>query len=241
MLERRAGAIVPMPPGVESSQLGIWTPRLRVRSAVEVLVALSVEFAVLGLLFLILAVRTFKSRRWIGAATRTTVGALFASLSALAATLGVSINGYRALTAEEVVMTITTVPTGPQTFDAMVEFSDGRYTTFSVRGDQVLVDARILKWRYVANILGFHTQYELDRLSGRYIDLEDEQSRERTVHSLGAEKPVDLYDLVQRYSFLRLLVDAEYGSATYVETREPATLEVRVSTTGLLVRDITTR
>ncbi len=203
-----------------------------------ILLILSLGFAALGLAFLGLAVRAFRARRWIGTAGRTTGGALFVSLSALAATLSVSTQGYRALTSEEVAMTVTTVPTGPHAFQAYVEFPDGRDTTLAVRGDQVLVDARILKWRYVGNLLGLHTQYELDRLTGRYVDIDDERSLERTVHSLETEKPVDLFDLVQRYSFLTFLVDAEYGSATYIEVQKPARFEVTVSTTGLLVREI---
>jgi len=204
----------------------------------QILVALSAAFAALAAVLLGLAVRTFRRRRWIGAAGRTTVGGLFLSISALAATLSVSTQGYRALTAEELALTITTVPTGPHAFQAYLEFPDGRDTTLAVRGDQVLVDARILKWRYVANLIGLHTQYELDRLTGRYADIDDERTLERTVHGLGADKPADLYDLLQRYTLLRYLVDAEYGSATYVDVTRPARLEVRVSTTGLLVREI---
>ena len=207
----------------------------------QILVASSIGFAALAVAFMGLAVRTFRRRRWVGAAGRTTVGALFASLSALAATLGVSTQGYRALTSEEVVMTITTLPTGPHAFQAYVEFPDGRDTTFAVQGDQVLVDARILKWRYLGNLIGLHTQYELDRLTGRDEDIDDERTLQRTVHSLGAEKPLDFYDLLERYSFLRFLADAEYGSATYLDVREPARLEVTVSTTGLLVREIPLR
>ncbi len=188
--------------------------------------------------FLGLAVRAFRRRRWVGTAGQTTVCALFVSISGLAATLSVSTQGYRALTSEEVVMTITTVPTGPHAFEAFVEFPDGRDTTLSVLGDQVLVDARILKWRYLGNLIGLHTQYELDRLTGRYVNIDDEDTLPRTVHSLGAEKPVDLYDLLQRYSFLRFLVDAEYGSAAYLDVQEPTRLEVSVSTTGLLVWEI---
>ena len=202
------------------------------------LIVLSLGFAALGIGFLGLAVRAFRARRWVGTAGRATGAALFVSLSALAATLSVSTQGYRALTSEEVAMTVTTVPTGPHAFQAYVEFPDGRDTTLAVRGDQVLVDARILKWRYVGDLLGLHTQYELDRLTGRYVDIDDERSLERTVHSLETEKPVDLFDLVQRYSFLTFLVDAEYGSATYIEVQKPARFEVTVSTTGLLVREI---
>jgi hypothetical protein len=205
---------------------------------VQILIAISLGFAALGVAFMGLAVKAFRGRRWMGTAGRTGSGALFVSLSALAGTLGASTHGYRSLTMEEVAMTVTTVPTGPHAFQAYVEFPDGRDTTFAVSGDQVLVDAHILKWRYVGNLLGLHTQYELDRLTGRYLDVEDERRLDRTVHSLKAEKPVDLFDLAQRYSLLAYLVDAEYGSATYVEVREPARFQVTVSTTGLLVREI---
>ena len=207
----------------------------------SMLLGISVGFAALALLFLLLAIRTFRARRWMRATSTSTVTALFTSLAALAATLAASTQGYRGLTSEEVAMTVTTVPTGDHAFQAYVEFADGRDTTFAVAGDQVLVDARILKWRYFANVLGFHTQYELDRLTGRYIDIEDERTRDRTVHALHTEKTLDLYDLVERYSPLALLVDTEYGSATYIEVDRPARFEVRVSTTGLLVREIPLR
>lgn len=204
----------------------------------QILIAISVLFAALGVVLLGFAVRAFRGRRWMGTAGRSGGGALFLALSALAATLGASTHGYRTLTQEELALTVTTVPTGPHAFQAHVSYPDGRDTTLAVRGDQLLVDAHILKWRYVGNLLGLHTQYELDRLTGRYVDIEDEREMERTVHSLKSAKPVDLFELAQRYAFLAFLVDAEYGSATYIEVEEPARFEVRVSTTGLLVRPI---
>lgn len=204
----------------------------------QILLAISLGCALLGIGFLGLAVRTFRRRRWVGTAGRTGGGALFVSLSALAGTLAASTQGYRALTHEEVALRVTTVPTGEHAFQAFVEFPDGRDTTLAVAGDQVLVDAHILKWHYIGNVLGLETQYELDRLSGRYLGIDDERTRDRTVHSLKSAKPVDLFDLVRRYSFLTFLVDAEYGSATYIDVERPARFEVTVSTTGLLVREI---
>lgn len=204
----------------------------------DILLAIAGAFALLSIAFLGLARRAYKKRRWMGTASRSGGAALCLSLSALGATLAVSTQGYRGLTAEEVAATITTLPTGPGAFQAFVEFPDGRDTTLAVQGDQLLVDAHILKWRYIGNVLGLHTQYELDRLTGRYVDIDDERARPRTVHSLKSDKPVDLFDLVQRFSFLTGLVDAEYGSATYIGVEEPARFEIRVSTTGLLVREI---
>lgn len=190
-----------------------------------------------GLVFLVIAVRALTGKRWVGSLGSGGTGALFLSLAALAATLGVSTQGYRALTLEEVAAVVTTVPTGERAFQAFVEFPDGRDSTFHVLGDQLLVDAHILKWHPMANILGVHTQYELDRLTGRYLLIEDERTEPRTVHSLKTDKPVDLFDLVRRYSLLAFLVDTEYGSAAYIAVERPARFEVRVSTTGLLVRE----
>jgi hypothetical protein len=199
---------------------------------------LAAAFAALGMVLLVLAVRAFRGRQWAGSLGSAGSGALFLSLAALAATLGVSTQGYRALTLEEIAATVTTRPSGAGEFQAFVEFPDGRDTTLHVRGDQLLVDAHILKWRPLANILGFHTQYELDRLGGRYVAIEDERSAPRSVHSLKSDKPVDLFHLARRYALLAHLVDTEYGSATFITVQRPARFEVRVSTTGLLVREV---
>ena len=88
-----------------------------------------------------------------------------------------------------------------------------------------------------ADMVGVHTAYELDRIAGRYHALKDEQALPRPVHALGAPKPIDLFSLRRRYVMLAPLVDAEYGSASFVPVTRPAELEVRVSTTGLLIRE----
>ena len=204
----------------------------------QILIAIAVALGALGAALFAFAIRSYRRRRWMGTARRGGGSAFLFSLSALSATLGASTHGYAALTREEVAMTVTTTPTGPRTFQAQVEFPDGRDTTLAVQGDQFLVDAHILKWRYVGNLLGLHTQYELDRLTGRYIDIEDERALPRTVHSLKADKPFDLFELAQRYALLALLVDTEYGSATYTEVDRPARFQVLVSTTGLLLREV---
>jgi hypothetical protein len=205
---------------------------------VQILTGIALGFAALGVLFLGLAAGALKKGRWVSTIGRTGGSALFLALAALAATLGISTQGYRGLTQEEVALTVTTVPTGPQAFQAFLEFPDGRDTTVHVLGDQLLVDAHILKWHYLGNVIGYRTQYELDRLTGRYVDLEAERTSPRTVHSLKTEKRVDLFDLARRHVWLRFLVDTEYGSATYIEVRRPSRFEVRVSTTGLLVREV---
>lgn len=145
--------------------------------------------------------------------------------------------GYRALTREDVVASVSVRTEGPQRFRATFRFSDGLQRQFVLSGDELYVDAHILKWAPLANILGLHTAYELDRVAGRYRDIAQERAAERTVHALGREKAVDLFDLRRRHAFLAPLLDAEYGSATFIPADRPAELELRISTTGLLFRE----
>ena len=82
-------------------------------------------------------------------------------------------------------------------------------------------------------MFGLHTAYELDRIAGRYRSIDNERSAPRTVFPLERDKPLDLFDLRRRYTFLAPLLDAEYGSASYVAVSRPAEIELRVSTTRL--------
>jgi hypothetical protein len=194
--------------------------------------------AVLGLLFLLLAVRAFRQKSWLGWFGRTVTALLFLSLAALFATISVSTQGYRALTHEELAATVTTQPTGPQSFHANFRFLDGRDASYDLMGDEIVVDAHILKWKPLANLIGLHTVYELDRVAGRYTSLEDEHTKPRTVFQLGRPKPIDLFNLARRYTFLALLVDAEYGSGTFTDSNRAGQFEVSVSISGLLIRRI---
>jgi hypothetical protein len=161
---------------------------------------------------------------------------LFAALGALCFGLLAATQGYRALTREEIACEVSVEPSGKQTFTARFVFPDGRRQVHELAGDQLYVDAHILKWKPWANLLGLHTAYDLDRVAGRYVSLDDERDRPRTVAALAAPRTVDLFDLRRRYVWLSPLVDAEYGSATFIDVQSPAIFEVRVSTTGLLVR-----
>ncbi|MGH7532310.1 MAG: hypothetical protein ACREL4_03360, partial [Gemmatimonadales bacterium] len=203
---------------------------------VSVLMLVAVGFAVVAAACLALAGRAFRKRRPLSFLIRTLTAALFVALSAIAVLIAVGTDGYRALTDEQLAATVQVTPTGIHRFSAAFTFPDSRTATYDVAGDQLYVDARILKWHYWAHLLGLHTLYALDRVGGRYADLDDELHQPRTLYALGARRSVDLFKLIREYSVLAPLADAQYGSGTFLDVTRPATLEIRVSTTGLLVR-----
>jgi hypothetical protein len=199
---------------------------------------IAVVAVALAVVFLAAAVLAVRRKRLLGTAAGATVSLLLFVVAALLSTIAVATQGYRALTREDLAATVVVRPTGPGRFTAQVTFPDGRDTTFALRGEQVYLDAHILKWKPIANILGLHTAYELDRIGGRYLELEHERDSARTIFSLSTPKRVDMFSLRRRWAAFAPLLDAEYGSGTFVMAERPDSLQVLVSTTGLLIRRV---
>jgi hypothetical protein len=195
-------------------------------------------FAVVGVAMLIAAGTALRRRRPLRMSARLLLALVFFAGAAASGAIALGVQGYRALTHEEIAAMVRTEPLGPNRFRAQFRFPDGREVSYTLSGNQLYVDARILKWHPFANIFGLHTVYELDRVAGRYLDLTQEQQQPRTVQSLAPERQVDLFSLRQRYALLSPLLDADYGSATFAAADSPAEYEVRVSTTGLLIRKL---
>lgn len=164
-------------------------------------------------------------------------GSLCVAVALLAGTIALGVRGYRALTSEEVAATVRTEPLGAQRFRATLILADRRVAMYELAGDAFYVDAHVLKWHPLANLLGLRTAYELDRVAGRYNAVADERAQPHTVYSLARAKPIDMF-VIARHGLLGPLVDAQYGSGTFIATTRPATFEVRVSTTGLLLRRV---
>jgi hypothetical protein len=195
-------------------------------------------FGLIGLLQMAAGFIVLFRRQPVGFLVRLAIGLAVSAAGLAAALVAVGIRGYEAFTRETVAARITVAPSGAQRFDARVKFPDGREEGFVLAGDELYVDAHILKWKPVANVLGLHTAYELDRIAGRYRSVEQERKGLRTVYPLAAPRVVDLFDLRGKHAWLGPLLDAEYGSASYVPVSKPAELEVRVSTSGLLIREV---
>ncbi|PYP72666.1 MAG: hypothetical protein DMD36_01580 [Gemmatimonadetes bacterium] len=200
------------------------------------LVIVGVCLLFVGAAFLRAASASVRRGRWAGGGVRALLGLLLLALAALAATITIGVHGYRALTLEVLAASVKTEPVGPQRFRATIVLPDRRLAMYELAGDAFYVDAHILKWHPAANLLGLHTAYELDRVGGRYNAIADERTKPHTMYTLARARRLDLFSLVRRFPLFRPLVDAEYGSAAFVAATRPVEYEVRVSTTGLLMR-----
>ena len=162
--------------------------------------------------------------------------ATFSSIMLITGFIAIGTVGYQALTHEDVVAIIRITPTGHQQFKANITRHGETTKTFYLLGDQFLADAKILKWKPWVNLLGLHTAYRLDRVMGRYVDVNDEQSKPRTVFQMNNRQDNDIATWRQQYSGLSFLLDVEHGSASHVNASQSGKYELIVTTSGLLIR-----
>src|SRR5881396_2480822 len=88
----------------------------------------------LGTIVGVRAVRATRARHWLGGTIQGLVALLLLALAALAATVTVGLQSYRALTFEEVAATVRTEPVAPQRFRATITLPDRRLAMYELAG-----------------------------------------------------------------------------------------------------------
>ena len=107
-----------------------------------------------------------------------------------------------------------------------------------LNGDQWQLDARIIKWKPWANMLGLDTRYRLERLSGRFDDPEKARTRQPRVYQLAMVSLLDIWELAQRHSAWMPAVDAAYGSSVYLPLGDELAYRISMSQSGMVARPI---
>jgi hypothetical protein len=195
-------------------------------------------FGLIGLLLLIISVRRFRVMNVGSGAVSGTAAIVFFLLAAAVFALVVDLRSYQQLTSEAPAAELDLARIAPHQYDAVLTYPNGTVAVFFLRGDEWQVDARILKWQAAVNLLGFDSAFRLDRISGRYTNIEDERGQLRTVYQLHPPGTIDLWELARRYHRWLPWVDALYGSATFLPMADKGSYEISASQTGLIARPL---
>lgn len=179
--------------------------------------------------------RHWRSRRRFAAAHRSVWAVVFVLLATLSAVTATALLGYRRLAAEALVARIETRAIGAQRYAVTIQFPDGSKRGFELAGDDWQLDARVIKWSPGAVVLGATPLYQLDRVSGRYRDVEQERASAKSVVALAPATAFDLWHLKQRCPRCLPWVDADYGSAAYLPMLDGGQFTVSLAAAGGLV------
>jgi hypothetical protein len=195
-------------------------------------------FALFAMLFFMFAMGRWRRGRVVSGSFHLLFSMLLASGAACVGLLGGTLMTYQRLTHEHPALEVSLKRVGEQHFQARLTYPNGKTQEFELLGDEWQVDARLIKWKGPATLVGFDTAYRLERLGGRYTDIAKEKSAPRTVHALSVPDTVDVWDLARRTREYLPWIDALYGNSTYVPMADGATYQVSVSPSGLIARPL---
>jgi hypothetical protein len=204
----------------------------------NLLLTISSIFIAIALYFVVSMLRHARRRRPIRATRSLAGGVVSGAMGGASVLLAFSYYGYGRLVDEQLVSQIQFSQSSPGIYVARVMIEGETDRLFTLRGDEWQMDARVVNWKPPATLLGLDPIYQLDRLSGRYSDINDERTEERTVHALSEEMTLDVWRVARKFPALMPGVDAYYGTATYLPMADGARFEVTLSRTALVARPV---
>lgn len=202
-------------------------------------IAITLLIALIALLLVFWGGKVLLKGNWFFGFLRGAIGLALLGGALLIVLVALDVYSYRNLADEHGVGTVSFEKMGVQHYKVKFSDEDGLSQSFELRGDQWQLDARMLKWKGPLARWGIEPAYRLDRLSGRYLTLQDERTKERSAHALvSSDHGVDVWQMLRGMDSRMPIVDAVYGSATFLPMEDGAVYEVRISHTGLLARPL---
>lgn len=196
-----------------------------------------------ALLALLIAIALFGRRRrgsgqhggGMGRFLRRLFGAGFLLIAIALGGLALMLHSYRRLHADVSIGQIALRQTAPQRFEATLTPEAGEPRRFALQGDQWEVDARVVRWQLPARLAGVPPLYRLERISGRYLNIQQERTSPRSLFDLTDAGQLDLWTLKRQIPRLLPFVDADFGSGTYLPMVDGGRFDLLLSPDGGLV------
>lgn len=190
----------------------------------------------LGLLLVGMGIRRLFGRYKFSGGLNILFGIVLVTAAVSSVGIMANLYTYHRLTAEHPIGSLSFEKYAPREYIASLDTGSGSPRQFTVLGDECQVDARILKWHYFANLIGFDSVYRLDRISGRYRDVAAEQTEERSVYALTEDPGIEIWSIINRFNDFIPWVDAIYGNAVYLPMEQGAAYRITMTDSGLIAR-----
>ena len=159
------------------------------------------------------------------------------SLFVVALLLFTNLNTYNRLTAEKSVADVVVRKVTGKQYEVELISNSGRSSRFLVSGDEWQIDVRIIKWKGWANLLGLDSYYQLDRLSGRYKDIDQANGIKLTAHTISNDKTgLSIWKLKHLAGKQLNFLDAYFGQSVFMPMRHLAEYKLSVTQVGLIAR-----
>jgi hypothetical protein len=185
---------------------------------------------------LLVALRLLLGGSWLMGWLRGTCGFVVLALAGLIGLIGYDISTYASLPGEQPLVTLTFQAQGPQRYE--VRLDQGKETrTAMLEGDLWQLDLHMLRWKSLAELIGLESGYRLERLSGRYLAVEQQNlARYGRVELSEKLLGVDIWQSLELGQRDMHLVDAQMLRVDYMPIADGAVYTVELAPTGLIAK-----
>ncbi|WP_417360528.1 hypothetical protein [Gallaecimonas pentaromativorans] len=141
---------------------------------------------------------------------------------------------YDRLGAETAIATVRFKELSPQHYQLFLATPGScAERSFPIQGDDWRIDARFIKWPNWLTVLGLEPQYRLDRVEGRFRDIDQANNTPHHAYALSPRTWVKPGWLDK----LHFLIDTDYGSSVYASMDGNKQYVVYRSPSGLFTRE----
>jgi hypothetical protein len=197
---------------------------------------LAVVVALLALGTALIAVRMLAAGHWLLGWLRGTFGMLVLALGGLIGVIAWDITTYQPLAQGTPLASLSFRADGQQRYQ--VKVAQGREIRFvTLEGDLWQLDLRALRWKGLATLIGLEPGYRLEKLSGRYLAVEQQGQARHPYEALGHSwGGIDFWAWLQRCQCAPLMLETQPRRVSYLPIADGAEYTVEMAPTGLLAK-----
>nr|WP_298140376.1 hypothetical protein [uncultured Pseudomonas sp.] len=189
--------------------------------------------ALLAVLAVFIAARILLNGHWFLGWLRGTCGIAFLALAGLVGLVAYDLYSYTPLPENRPLATLSFKGNGTRYQVNVLE--GGHERTVTLEGDLWQLDARVLQWKGLAALIGLEPGYRLERLSGRFLAIEEQALAQHTGVALAKSLyGIDLWRWLRLGKHDLLMFDPQAQRVNYLPMADEAVFSVSLTPTGLL-------
>lgn len=199
---------------------------------------LAVVVALVALILALIAVRILVKGHWLLGWLRGTFGMVVVAFAALIGLIAWDIASYQPLNNGAPLVSLSFKTDGQQRYQVRVE--EGQKVRFAtLEGDLWQLELRALHWKGIAALIGLEPGYRLERLSGRYLAIEQQDHLRHPFVTLADTRAgVDFWHWLQRCQCAPLMIEAQPRRISFMPLEDGAEYQVEMTPTGLLAKPV---
>jgi len=163
---------------------------------------------------------------------------IFVLISTIFMLLYTGLQGYKHFTYNKPIFTVECSLKQEDSF--VLEFvdldkEDSPANFYRVKGQQFVIEGHIIKWENFFVTVGMKPLYQVTRLTGRYVSINDEKEKERSVYELAEETKV--WRWLMKYGEKIPGIDAVQGVSSFKDAVENKKFTVYITHNSFVIKE----